>query len=65
MLIVELVAVKVPYAVAQAIAPGETVRISAPLPRSVIVLVPDKMLNVSAPAPPVSVSFPVPAPHPP
>ena len=58
LLIVELVAVKLPYAVAHTIAPEETFRISAPLPRSVMVLVPEVILNVSAPAPPVSVLVP-------
>ena len=54
------VAVQWSTAVAFAVAPAETARISAPLPRSVILSVNTAMLNVSAPAPPVSVSPPLP-----
>jgi hypothetical protein len=59
-LLVEEVADQFPAAVALAVAPTETLRISAPLPRSVIVSVPAATTKVSFPVPPVIESLPLP-----
>ena len=53
-------AVKFAVTVASAVAPDETFRISLPLPRSVIVSVPEVTLKMSAPALPVRLSLPAP-----
>src|SRR5438309_1952027 len=60
-LLVGALAVQAAAAVAFAVAPDDTTRMSVPLPpRSVMVSVPASTLNVSAPAPPVSLSLPAP-----